>query len=300
MKQTKLILLMMTACLAGCSSDDAEPKQTAEQKMSSQPSRPMIVEVQENAVVDAKTSAPMSITRAESPTNTTMLEKFSMNYLSTYKYDFTKTAGHWDTDKSWPSGVGNDQKIDFYAYTGGTFEFNSGTDPYVSFTVNEHASSQCDLLTAEHKAISYNDAGGRVSLLFDHACAIIQFNVYLSSALSTQLGGSLSVTSIVLRNVYSQGQYHYSSKEWTNAGTPRPYTLSNTEITVTTASQPLSCGYVFMIPQQREKNGTENVYLEINYDHGGAKTATIPMAVNWSAGKLYTLNINIGTAVISI
>lgn len=300
MKQTKLILLMMTACLAGCSSDDAEPKQTAEQKMSSQPSRPMIVEVQENAVVDAKTSAPMSITRAESYTTTASLSSFSMNYLDTYKYNFTKGPTGWNTDQSWPSGVGNDQKIDFYAYTGGTFNYNEG-NPYVAFTVQEAVQNQHDLLVAEHKEISYNDAGGRVSLLFDHACAIIQFNVYLSSALSAQLGSSLSVTSIVLRNVYSQGQYHYSSKEWTDAGTPRPYTLSDSEITVTTASQPLSCGYVFMIPQQREKNGTENVYLEINYKHGEeAKTATIPMAVNWSAGKLYTLNINIGTAVISM
>ena len=44
---------------------------------------------------------------------------------------------------------------------------------------------QTDLLVAEHKQISFNDASGHVSLCFDHACAAVRFNVYLSNTLSS-------------------------------------------------------------------------------------------------------------------
>lgn len=56
-----------------------------------------------------------------------------------------------------------------------------------------------------------------------------------------------------------------------------------------------------MIPQTRDANGTTGTYLEINYQRAGVpQTATIPMGINWEPGKLYTININIGTAVISV
>ena len=286
--------MLMAATLAGCSSDDNEP-----QKLGA-PSRPMIVDVEEIPISNGETPAPKSlISRATDFIRTATFNSFSMNYTVS-KYDFTKTDGKWNTDKMWPSGVGNDDKIDFYAYSHGTFNYNSGT-PYVSFTIEEAANNQYDLLVAEHKQISYSESHGLVTLSFDHACAILCFNVYLSSALSAKIGNSLTVNSIILRNVSSHGNYNYSTKSWSGQDTPRYYTLTDGPFTVTTTSQPLSCGYVFMIPQTREKNGETGSYLEIKYVRNDEeKTATIPINVNWEAGKLHTININIGTAVIAI
>ena len=298
MKQIKVMMLILATCLAGCSSDDGGQQQKQEAP------RPMIVDVSAKSSVGEQAAAPMAMNRTAAYTTTATLSSFAMHYMGN-RYQFVKTGDTWSTN-SWPSGVGNNQKIDFYADTysyndthSASYNYNDG-NPYVTFTVEETAANQHDLLVAEHKLISYNDAGGHVSLLFDHACAIVCFNVYLSETLSTQLGGSLQVNSIVLRNVNNQGDYYYASKSWSNVSGTAYYTLTNGEMTVTTTSQPLSCGYLFMIPQQREKNGTEGTHLEINYTHNGAKQATIPLTINWSAGKLYTININLGTAVITL
>jgi hypothetical protein len=290
MKKIKVMMLMVAACLAGCSSDDEPQNQQGEAP------RLMIVDVSGKPVDDGKKSAPRT-NRTAAYTTTATLSSFFMNYMGN-EYDFKKTGESWSTN-NWPTGVYNDQKLDFYAYTAGTFNYNGG-NPYVAFAVGETVSSQHDLLVAEHKQISYNDAKGKVSLTFDHACAIVCFNVYLSETLSTQLGGSLQVNSIILRNVNNQGDYYYASKSWSNVSGTAYYTLTTGDITVTTDSQRLTCGYIFMIPQTRVKNGTEGTYLEINYTKNTeAKQATMPLDINWKAGELRTININLGTAVIT-
>ena len=231
--------------LMACSSDDKND-------VKEEP-RLMIVDVQ-------------GITRGDAPTTTATLSSFSMNYLQGNKYNFAKAGETWSTN-TWPGGVGGDQKIDFYAYTGGTFNYNGG-NPYVSFTVEETVASQHDLLVAEHKQISFNDASGHVSLLFDHACAAVLFTVQITNTLHTNLKGDLTVNSIILNNVSSQGDYSYSSKTWSNVSTSRYYTLTNGAITVTTTPQEVAQGYLYMIPQTHEANGTESTYLEINYTKG--------------------------------
>lgn len=268
-------MLAVTGLMA-CSSDDKND-------LKEEP-RPMIVDV-------------LGTTRAGDPTTTATLSSFSMNYLQSNKYDFTKEGETWNTN-TWP-GVENDQKIDFYAYTGGTFNYNSG-NPYVSFTVQETVASQHDLLVAEHKQISYNDAGGHVSLLFDHACAAVRFTVQITNTLRTNLGADLTVKSIVLMNVNSEGKYHYSSKSWTDQSGSRPYTLTNAAITVTTTPQPLSSSYLYMVPQTRAANGTEGTYLDVTYTKGAEdKHATIPLAIDWKAGESYPVNIKLGTTLIN-
>jgi hypothetical protein len=268
-------MMLAATGLMACSSDDKND-------LKEEP-RPMIVDV-------------LGTTRAGDPTTTATLSNFSMNYQDN-KYNFTKTDETWSTN-TWPGGVGNDQKIDFYAYTGGTFNYNSG-NPYVSFTVQETVANQHDLLVAEHKQISYNDAGGHVSLLFDHACAAVRFTVQISNTLHTNLGADLTVNSIVLKNVNSNGKYHYSSKSWTDQSGSRPYTLTNAAITVTTTPQQLSSNYLYMIPQTRAADGTTGTYLEISYERNGTKTATIPLNIDWKAGESYPINIKLGTTLIN-
>lgn len=272
----------MVACLTGCSSDD---------ESQSEAPRLMIVDVCENPM-----DTPTANSRAAAVTTTSSLSSFSMNYLDSHKYDFTKTDDVWNTNE-WPSGVLNESSIDFYAYTGGTFNYNNG-NPYVTFTVESEPATQHDLLVAEHKAISYNDAAGHVSLRFDHACAAVRFNVYLSNTLYTQLKGSLTVTSIQLMNVNNQGNYYYNTKSWSNVSGTVAYALSNSAINVTTTPQQLSCGYLFMIPQAHTANGTVNVHLVVNYTKDGSKTAEIPLNINWEAGVSYTIDIKLGTTII--
>lgn len=263
--------------LMACSSDDKND-------VKEEP-RLMIVDVQ-------------GITRGDAPTTTATLNSFSMNYEDN-KYNFTKN-GTWSTN-TWPSVGGNDQKIDFYAYTGGTFNYNSG-NPYVSFTVEETVASQHDLLVAEHKQISFNDASGHVSLLFDHACAAVLFTVQITNTLRTQLGGDLTVKSIVLKKVIKTGNYYYNTGAWTINDVNEnyaEYTVTNGAITVTTTPQEVAQGYLYMIPQTHEANGTEGTYLEINYTKGNVdKQATIPLAIDWKAGESYPINIKLGTTII--
>jgi hypothetical protein len=288
MKHMILIPLLATACLAACSSDDEQTTKYAP--------RPMTVDVAEHPIVDAETTAGSGTSRAAEVTTTATLSRFSMNYQDN-KYDFTKSGSGWNTH-NWPNSVVNDAKIDFYAYTRGTFSYGNG-NPYVSFTVESEPGSQHDLLVAEHKQIAYSDAGGHVSLTFDHACAAVLLNVQITSTLRNSLSSDLTVNSIVLKNVNNQGHYDYATKSWSNLTGSASYTLTNSAITVTTTPQQLSCGYLFMIPQKRAK-GAEGIYLEVNYTTSRAKTATIPLDVDWQAGKCYNMTVRLGTNTISL
>ena len=282
MKKIGFLSLLVACAFAACSDSDAPEEQPAAKRL-------LTVEVSENPLTDEATGAPaLGITRTANYTTTETLNAFSMNYTGSNKYDLTKSGSTWTTN-DWP--VDNNVKIDFYAYTGGDFIY-SAADPYVSFEVDQTVSSQHDLLVAVHKDIAYNDAGGKVSLSFDHACAVVQFNVQLTNTLRAELGSDLTVNSIVLQNVNKEGQYHYATKSWSNVRTPTSFDLTNSLITVKTDLQRLTCGYLFMIPQRSDAN------LKVNYTTSEAKTANIPLTINWQAGYLYTINIRLGTTLI--
>lgn len=276
---------MTAVCLTGCSSnDDSEPK------LKGQTPRPMYVEV-------------LGVSRTAAPTTTETLNSFAVHYEGN-RYKYIKEGGTWSTG-SWPTGVANDQKIDFYADTytyndshSSSYNYNDG-NPYIHFTVDGNASSQHDLLVSERKQVSYAETGGYVSFHFTHACAAPHFTVQLTDAISTQCGGSLTVKSIVLKNVKNEGNYYYATKSWQDATGSASYTLNNSSITVTTAKQSLSSGYLFMIPQTCAADGTNGIHLEITYTKGNVdKQAIIPLDIDWQAGKSYPINILLGTAVI--
>lgn len=276
---------MTAVCLTGCSSnDDSEPK------LNGQTPRPMYVEV-------------LGVSRSAAPTTTETLSTFAVHYEGN-RYKYIKEGEKW-TEGSWPTGVANDQKIDFYADTytyndthSSSYNYNNG-NPYIHFTVDGNASSQHDLLVSDCKQVSYAETGGHVSFHFTHACAAPHFTVQLTDAISTACGGSLTVKDIVLKNVNNAGNYYYATKSWGELSGSASYTLINSPITVTTAKQSLSSGYLFMIPQTRAADGTNGTHLEITYNKGGEdKQAIIPLDIDWQAGKSYPINILLGTAVI--
>ena len=264
--------------------------------------RLLTVEVSENPMQDNEASARV-MNRTTAATTTASLSSFTMNYEGN-KYEFTKTGDIWSTF-DWPYGVNENTKIDFYAYNAGSFQWNSGT-PYVSFTMDEDAFSQKDLLVATHKQISYNDAKGKVSLTFDHACAAVQFQICQTKKVTDE-GKNFIINSIVLKNVRKNGDYYYDSG-WTLGSDRTNYTLTNTlkktltstlEKTsiLTTDYQPLPCKWLFLIPQSQD-----GIQLEIKYtvDEGAEKTKILNVGTDcWEQGKQYTVNIRVGSSFLS-
>ena len=154
-------------------------------------------------------------------------------------------------------------------------------------------------LGVEIQQIAYSDAGGRVSLSFNHACAAIQFKIGQSQTLANK---SVTFKSITLVGVYNSGKYYYNqTPAWQvqEQSGDAYYTLEDAtsiEVPVSTTThdgaRSLDCGCLFMIPQAHS-----NAKIRIKYNTD--KTAEILLGdINWEAGKLYTISIRLGTKTI--
>jgi hypothetical protein len=285
-----LPLLAAPLFFASCSSDDS---MTPIDEVKT-PQRPISVEVSETPF--GNTTEARQLTRA-AITDLTSFSAFTMMTANKDKLPVEKKNGKWEVDGSWPA-VDNNTSVNFYAYSNGTYNDNSGT-PYISFSMDENASTQHDLLVAKN-TVSYNDHQGKVPLTFDHACAAVAFNVQITKTLKTKLGTTLTVNSIVLRNVSNSGNYYFGTSTWGDVSGSAYYTLTSGNITVDTKAQALSSNYLFVIPQSSEANGTTGTYLDVTYTFSGQTetSATIPLSVNWEAGSKYTINIKLGTTLI--
>lgn len=281
MKKIFFFTFLTAAFLAACSSDDQdEPKQEP---------RLITVEVTENPLLDANGTPKQLPTRTEAATTSESLSAFFMNYGESQN-EYKKTGETWSS-YTWP--VTDNTKIDFYAYNAGNFLWNDG-NPYLSFPMDASAFNQTDLLVATHKDISYNDAGGKVSLDFDHACAAVKFNIYKTAGVGEK---SVTVKSVVLSGVKDQGDYHYNDEEtkWQSLSGTASYTLTTGNITLTTDKQALPCGYLFLIPQSK-KGLTLTVYYTVD---GGTETYyAFNLSGTWEAGTEYIVNISMGTSII--
>lgn len=317
-KQIFYTLIMAAGLLTACGEDDeripAEPQTQSAADGGQAPAdltRHISVEVSERPMAEEGTAEGRSLTTRAAITTTETLGDFTMQGVydgstEPAEYSVGKSAGKWevkpDTPDSWPS-VDNNTKVQFYAYTytKGTFVPNSGT-PFIDFTVDEDASKQHDLLVATN-SVAFNDHGGTVPLIFDHACAALAFNVFMSNTLSTKLANkTLTVSSIVLKNVSNTGKYYFETAAWGDVSGSANYTLNNSDMNITTDPKELSSNYLFMIPQTRAANGTVGTHLEIRYTVSGQeeRTATIPLTVNWEISTQYTINIKLGTTLIVI
>ena len=288
-----LPLLAAPLFFASCSSDDS---MTPIDEVKT-PQRPISVEVSETPF--GNTTEARQLTRA-AITDLTSFSAFTMT-ANKDNLSVEKKNGKWEVDGSWP--VNDNTPVTFYAYSNysnRTYNDNSGT-PYISFIMDENASTQHDLLVAKN-TVSFNDHQGKVPLTFDHACAAVAFNVQITNKLKTKKlsNGTLTVNSIVLRNVSNSGKYYFGTSTWGDVSGSAYYTLTSGNITVDTEAQALSSNYLFVIPQSSEANGTTGTYLDVTYTFSGqTKTsANIPLSVNWEAGKQYTINIKLGTTLI--
>lgn len=291
MKHVKLITLLLAAGLTACSSDDGTETPPAPRRIT--------VEVTENPFIDSETGSRISLSplrRIAAYTTTESLKAFKMSYDGGEPITFDKNNSPNTWYAQWPQSLEDEDKVDFYAYTGGYLDYNSG-NPRLTFTLAEDAFNQHDLLVAEHKQIAYSDDGGHVSLTFDHACAAVFFNVQITNTLRTELKQDLSVHSIILRNVVKQGDYDYKKKSWAPNPTLTTYYTLTTTTSVTnvgTKSQSLPCGYMFLIPQ-------EGLYLEVNYTlpKYGYRQINIHLPNDLAPGVLDVFNIRLGLELLT-
>ena len=308
MNKTKLIFVLLTSLALGACSNSDDDELTSQQPKF----YPMTIEVTENPMVqDGK--AESRPTRA-AITTTSTFTRFNMDY----KYSSTgsdgtspETAtkdleGKW-SGGSWPGdAVSSNAEVTWYAYTGGTFNLNGGT-PYINFTVEEAAASQHDLLVATASG-TYSGTGGKLSFTFDHACSALRFYVKKSTNINDK---TLTVSSIVLKNVIKDGKYYYGTQSWTLGTTNTDYTLLSSSQTLASDSYVLLNGseddsYLFLIPQTLtawNPSGTlSNTYLEVTCTITNTSTSTqvysgtayIPFSATFAAGKKYDVKINIG------
>jgi len=289
--------------LTACSSDD-EQKQDP-------PVRHISVEVNQRPMTSDDPAGARSTDTRSAITTTETFSAFSMRGIYsnlTSEYSVSKSNDTWTvTPNRWPEDdygniAPNETKVQFYAYTytKGTFVPNSGT-PFIDFTVDEDAFKQHDLLVAKNN-VAYSAHDGKVPLTFDHACAALAFNVFMSNTLSTNLAGkTLTVSSIVLKNVSNTGKYYFETAAWDDVKGTANYTLNNSPMVITTTSQELSSNHLFMIPQERAADGENGTYLKISYTVSGQEgsTAIIPLTVNWEKSTQYTINIKLGTKLIT-
>lgn len=283
--------------LTACSSDDEQKQEP--------PVRHISVEVNQRPMTSDDPAGARSTDTRSAITTTETLSRFYMRGIYsnlTSEYFVSKSNDTWTVaPDTWPGESENNNTTPFYAFSQGDqddFQWNNG-NPYISFSIAENASTQHDLLVAKN-TVSYNDHQGKVPLTFDHACAAVAFNVQITNTLKTKKlsNGTLTVNSIVLRNVSNSGKYYFGTSTWGDVSGSAYYTLTNGDITVDNTPQALSSNYLFVIPQTRAVNGTTGTYLEINYTLSGSKQATIPLAVDWVAGTQHTINIKLGTTLI--
>lgn len=291
MKIKILFVTMTTACLLlACSKDDGD--KTPDKRL------PISVEVAGNPMTNPDD------TQTRSAIATAVTSPFYMKGKDT-SYEVTKGSTTWSVSPSyWPIGATAEENVLFCAYTNG--EYHQSANPYIHFTVSGDAYSQHDLLVATNTT-SQSTKSGRVDLTFDHACAALQFSIAKTSNLA---GYTIHVSKVQLCNVYSVGNYYFTSATWADLGTPANYTLSTaTDMSVTETPKRLpsdeSNDCLFLIPQKLtgwDKSGTpSNCYIKITCNITGAKTfrgdAYIPFGYTLDKGKCYPIKIAMGTGL---
>lgn len=310
MNKTKLIFVLLTSLALGACSNSDDDELTSQQPKF----YPMTIEVTENPMVQDGEGG--GTTRA-AITTTPTFTGFNMSYVyssgaSSEPIKATKDGdGKWKSnDGSWPAG-GN-EVVSWYAYTdGSTFNQTEGANklPYINFTVEEAAANQHDLLVATASG-TYSGTGGKLSFTFDHACSALRFYVKKSTNINDK---TLTVSSIVLKNVIKDGKYYYGTQSWTLGTTSTDYTLLSSSQTQTLASDSYVLlngseddSYLFLIPQTLTAWDTtgdlSNTYLELTCTITNTSNSTlvysgkayIPFAATFEKGTKYDVKINIG------
>lgn len=315
MKRINILLLTIAAAsFAACTGDDDNNIIAPETPAQTQ--RPLTIGVKENPMVNPNAVAN-SATKA-AITTTSTLSAFKLDYvygLSPYTNGEPIAAnkdgeGAWSTSSGWPD---TDSEVKWYAHSHGTFYLTDDANkyPYISFTVDEDAARQKDLLVATACG-TWDNTKGNLSFTFDHACTALRFYVKKANNMSDY---TLSITNVQLCNVIKTGEYYYSTSSWTLGSSRSSYTLysgsaktlGNTDYEALNASD---APYLFMIPQTLTPwDGTTAIasaiaqaYIAVtctitrtsDSQQMYSGTAYIPFGATLAAGYQHDVKINIG------
>ena len=309
-------MLLCLALFAACSSDDdgQVAQDSSQEQKQPQKTYSLSIQVAENPMVQEGEGGS---SRRAAITNTSSLSTFYMDYAynSTGSDGRTpevasKTAeGKWNGG-TWPSAAADDNyNVSWYAYSKFVDKdhpvfISNGSNPYLSFTVEELASKHHDLLVATASG-TYAGTGGNLSFTFNHACSALRFLVKKSSNLGTS---TLTVTSIKLYNVKNSGQYYYSSSSWTLGGTTADYSLYKGDAKTISGDYEVLMSespYLFLIPQTLTGwNGSSGTYVEVEWtsNYTGSSTsgiAKIPLSKTLLKGHQHDIKISIGTTTLT-
>ena len=266
------------------------------------PRRPLTISVTEHPyAIPNGSRATRSKTLAAPIVTASTFNTFDLDYTygaSRGSATATKDGkGKWSSTGSWPF---TDATVSWYAHNGGTFIPNGDT-PYLSFTVEEAVVNQKDLLVST----ATGTYGDNLSFTFDHACSALRFYMKKATNMSDY---TLTVTSVILRNVVKTGDYYYHTSKWTPGTATTYYTLFTGTATLGTADYTaMDTGenpYVIVIPQKltawNPATDLGNSYLELQctISKGNttlhSSTAYIPFAATFTQGNQYDVKVNIG------
>ena len=293
------ILLLIATGLAACSNDDeVAPAQE----------HPITVTISEKPFTAPTSNAAAVRSTRAAITTTETFSAFSIDYVygsapSRGSRTATKTAGTWTVGGSWPD---TENIVNWYAHSDGTFylDENDNNKPYVSFTVDENAAQQKDLLVSTLSK-SYDECSGHLNFTFDHACAAVKFYAKKANNLSDY---TLTVSSVKLSGVVKAGNYYYNTSTWTLGDAKSSYTLYDGTAKTLSISDFEALGatdapYLFLIPQTltawTPSPAPANTYLELTcvISKDGSVfngTAYIPFGATLAGGTQYDVKINIG------
>ena len=302
--------LLSLLLFAACSSDNDEQVQQPQPEKS----YPLTIEVTENPMTgDGENSSNRAAI-----TTTSTLDKFYLNYnyASVYsesgdKQTITKPSETW-TGGNWPSdAVSSGDGVNWYAYTDGIFHWTDATPKkaYVTCASDEFSGGQKDFLVSTASGTYTGTSNGNLSFTFNHACAAVRFQVKKSANLGDH---TLTVSSIVLKNVVKHGKYYYDTDSWTlinsNPEDITNYTLFSGSMTPSSSYTYLNGSendsYLFLLPQTLTGwNGSTGTYVEIvwesNYGSHSSGTAKIPLAKTLMKGHRHDITIGIGTSALT-
>lgn len=300
MKKAKILLFLLSgvSIFTACSSDD-ESAPISEK-------RPLIINVTETPM-DDESSEARTATRGTIVDNL-VFNQFHMCYGGdgTYDYTVTKSDRTWTADHYAPDGTNT-----FYAFSDGTFNWNSG-DPYINFSVDENIANQKDFVVAKSAPITGND----VSLSFNHVLSAAQFEICKTPGMADY---TIEVNRVELCNVVKVGDYKYGTNSWTLSSNKTKYTLNTSTFTLSSKVTALDLAsgteYLFLIPQTLTawdktaiSESTTGCYLHLqckiskdaNYKIGNADSygdAYLPISGELKQNTKHTITLNVGTAL---
>ena len=302
--------LLSLLLFAACSSDNDEQVQQPQPEKS----YPLTIEVTENPMTgDGENSSNRAAI-----TTTSTLDKFYLNYNYASEYSesgdkqtITKPSETW-TGGNWPNdAVSSGDVVNWYAYTDGIFHWTDVTPKkaYVTCASDEFSAGQKDFLVSTASGTYTGTSNGKLSFTFNHACAAVRFQVKKSANLGDH---TLTVSSIVLKNVVKHGKYYYDTDSWTlineSASDITNYTLFSGSMTPGSSYTYLNGSetdsYLFLLPQTLTGwDGSTGTYVEIvwesNYGSHSSGTAKIPLAKTLKKGHRHDITIGIGTTALT-